>query len=324
MTSMMLPDAFVAGDHKSQYDPDCPPRTRREGCVPAAGANGARASSGGKVDRLVSQVHNLIPKTEETDPNTPGWSLVDLDRAMLKLGIAFETRNGTWSAVENAHASGLVVVLQGDSDQFPNGTCSGEFDGDHCVAVHPGTYTDGRWPLADGICPTRRPEKPSVLKDYANKFAIKVGGRPTSVIRFGVFTTPVPFIGQEEDVTITEIKGEDWKPTENTTKPIGDPLRSNGVLRSVPDRGAPILARLPLTAILRSIVELTADGEAWRVTEHAGDPAFFLRTDWIPIVPGGDTAVDKPLHDYIARLENTTSFNAGVDAASRKALEAKR
>ncbi len=189
--------------HRSQYDLGNPPRTRHEGCVPAAVANGADASSGGAIDKSVAAVHNLIPQSQETDPKKPGWSLTDADRACVKLGIPFEIRTGRgWSAVVAALDSGLYVILQGDSDQFPNGTCSGDFDGDHAVGLHPAARLVGglrqRW-MDDGICPTGRWESEYILHRYARKLLPE--------IRFGVFTRPVPRVSSGATVLATARKG---------------------------------------------------------------------------------------------------------------------
>jgi hypothetical protein len=100
---------------------------------------------------------------------------------------------------------------------------------------------------------------------------------------------------EEDDVRITAIKGEDWKPA------AGASGQSNGVVRATPDRRAPILVRLPLETVVRSIAEMRAGGEDWRLTEHLGGPGYLLRTDWLPLVQGGDPAVDAKLTEYIAR-----------------------
>jgi hypothetical protein len=100
---------------------------------------------------------------------------------------------------------------------------------------------------------------------------------------------------EEDDVRITVIKGEDWKPAADASG------NSNGVLRATPDRRAPILVRLELEAIVRTIAEIRAGGEDWRLTEHLGAPGYLLRSDWVPLVQGGDPAVDAKLDTYIAR-----------------------
>lgn len=305
----MIPDDFYAGTHRSQFDQS---PLANQNCTPTSGANGARAATGGRVDRSGAQVRALVKLSEETNPATPGWSLEDLDLAMVRLGVRFEIRRGLWSSAVAVHDTGRMLVLQGDSDQFPNGTCSGTFDGDHCVAVHPGTYPDGRWPLADPICKDRRAETTTVLRSYTEKFAGRVAGRPTTVIRYGVFPDPVPV---EVDV-ISAIKGEDWKPTVTGSQ-------SNGVYRATPDRAAPLVkdangqvVRLPEGTIVRTIAEISANGENWRLSEIGGKPAYFLRGDLAPLTPGGDPAVDQGLTDYINRkpVNTDAAFLAGRQA----------
>jgi hypothetical protein len=277
---------FFEGKHRTQFDGSS---LAKENCTPTSGANGARASTGGKVDRSGGEVRALVKNSEESDSKTAGWSLNDLNLGMQRLGVPFQIKKGKWSNVEAAIQAGLFVVLQGDSDQFGNGTCSGKFDGDHCVGLHPGVAADGTWLLADPICPGLRREQPAILRAYAEKFA---GGEK---IRFGVFTTPVP---QEDDVTITAVKGEDWKPTANK-----DTGATNGVLRAVPDRTAPIIERVDLGQTIRSIAEVKGlGGSDWRLTKFKGKTLFMLRSDFTPLVQNGDPAVDQALSDYIARV----------------------
>jgi hypothetical protein len=158
--------------------------TRRSGCTWTSGATGADAASGGAKDRTPDYVKSLVKVNEETNPSTPGWSLPDLDLAMKRLGVPFDVRSGRgWDAVLAAHNAGLYLVLQGDSDQFGNHTCSGAFDGDHAIGIRPGTY-QGRWPIDDPICPDMRTETPAVLRAYAQKLWPQVF--------FGAFTEKVP------------------------------------------------------------------------------------------------------------------------------------
>lgn len=288
----MTPNDLYAGTHRTQFDGS---PLAGQNCTPTSGANGARAATGGRVDKSGAEIRALVKVSEETNPATPGWSLDDLQLAMGRLGVRYEIRRGVWSNIVSAHDTGLAIALQGDSDQFSDGTCSGAFDGDHCVAIHPGTYGNGDWSLADPICKGRRPEKPAVLRDYATKFAAKVAGRPTSVIRYGVFLDPVP---READMDVRAIKGEDWKPKANASG------ASNGVLRPSPELGGPVLVRLPLGTIVRSIAEIRTAAPTdfdWRLTEYQGQPAYMLRRDWDPLVPGGDPATDAALTAYIAR-----------------------
>lgn len=171
--------------HRSQYDPGQSTRTRRQGCTWTTGANGANASTGGAKDRTADGILELVRPEQETSPQTPGWSLADLALAMQRLGVPFAVRSGAgWAAVIEALDDRLYVALQGDSDVFSNATCSGDFDGDHCIGLHPDRDAEGRQRLDDPICPGARYGNRSVLRDYAQKYNAKVS--------FGVFLRPVP------------------------------------------------------------------------------------------------------------------------------------
>jgi hypothetical protein len=136
---------------------------------------------------------------EETNPGTPGWSLPDLDLAMKRLGVPFDVRSGRgWDAVLAAHNAGLYIVLQGDSDQFGNHTCSGAFDGDHAIGIRPGTYS-GRWAIDDPICPDMRTETPAILRRYAEKLWPQVF--------FGAFTERVPELKPPETGWVATVHG---------------------------------------------------------------------------------------------------------------------
>jgi len=94
-----------------------------------------------------------------------------------------------------------------------------------------------------------------------------------------------------EDEVITAIKGEDWKPTRN-------PMTggSNGVLRRTPDAGAPIIARLTLDQVARSIAHVTttaATDSEWLLTQYGPEPAYMLVRDWTKV---GDP---EGLTDYL-------------------------
>ncbi len=162
-------------------------RLARMGCTPTSGSNGIIASSGGKIVRTPEQVLALIPPSQEQNPKIPGWSLVDLDNAMLKIGVGFEKRRTGWTGATSALDTGYYIVLQGDSDQFSNNTCSGVFDGNHAIGVHPGwRLVDGHkqyW-IDDPLCSSGRWEYASTLYSYAHKL--------DTDILFGVFLTPVP------------------------------------------------------------------------------------------------------------------------------------
>lgn len=173
--------------HRSQYDAGNSQRTRSEGCTWTSAANGIDAATGGKHKYQPDSILGLIPRQDETDPATDGWSLYDVDHAMAKIGVPFQVRTGQgWSGVQTARAKGQYVLLQGDSDRFPGTSCSGAFNGDHCIGVHPDNDVSGHWRIDDPICGSARYETQATLRAYAAKLL--------PLIRFGVFTDPVPLV----------------------------------------------------------------------------------------------------------------------------------
>lgn len=182
---MTVIDGYFYGDHVDQFDGSF---YEDENCSPTSAANGANNATGGGVAMTGGQVRALIPRSAETDPHSPGWSIPDVDHAMAKVGVGFTNHSQQgWGAALTLLAQGHYLAVQGDSDQFPNGTCSGRFNGNHCIGIHPGTrIVDGErqhW-IDDPICQTGRWEYDRVLRAYATKLDPQV--------RFGAFTTPVP------------------------------------------------------------------------------------------------------------------------------------
>jgi len=178
----------VIGYHNSQYQPGASLITRQAGCTWTTGATGVAVVTGGRYAPTPDKIHSLVKRTEETSPTTPGWSLADLDLALSRFGMGFEVHIGQgWDAVEK-NRPGRFLVIQGDSDQFGNGTCSGAFDGSHCIGVD-GSHTkvdDGveYWWIHDPICPTGRWERKNVIRRYAEKLA--------AMVFFGWFTQRIP------------------------------------------------------------------------------------------------------------------------------------
>lgn len=119
---------------------------------------------------------------------------------------------------------------------------------------------------------------------------------------FGAWLPPTTGGGNvsEDDMQITRTKGEDWKPSG---------VHASGAVFSQPLTSSTRLATL--ATVIRSHVELVGpDGASWRLVEVAGAVGFIrykdaagLLADWTPVTPGGDPAVDKPLHDYLSRLD---------------------
>lgn len=160
-------------------------RLRIMGCVPSSGANGLNTVTGRRLDG--DDVLVKVPQRDESNPQTLGWSLADLDLAMARLGVGFENRSGRGRAgVRAAWAANQCVAIQGRSTYFANTTCSGEVNVPHCIVVYParkvinGVYH--RW-IADPWCLTGRWERESEIWQYAEGLA--------SSIWFGVFLKPV-------------------------------------------------------------------------------------------------------------------------------------
>jgi hypothetical protein len=176
---------FYLNPHRCQFDGSA---YQGENCGPTSAANGANASTGGKVNKTGAQVRSLIARSAETNPATPGWSLEDIDHAMAKLSVGFAVHSGEgWGSALTFLQQGHYLNVQGDSDQFSDGTCSGRFNGGHCIGVHPAhRVLDGvsqHW-IDDPICKTGRWEYDPTIRAYA----VKLNSR----VQFGVFTAGVP------------------------------------------------------------------------------------------------------------------------------------
>lgn len=208
---------FYVNDHNGQGDEANSPITQSSGCTWTSVANGIDAATGGDMDPTPDRVHRQVDRSEETVPSSPGWSIPDADLACSRLGVPFRNlTGGRWEGVKHEHEVGRYVIVQGDSDRFGNRTCSGKFDGDHCVGIHPDNkrgHIDGdghfvesptgdiHWRINDPICGHARYERPSVLRAYMEDldvrgrygaFADPVPQDPPVVLRFGASALPRP------------------------------------------------------------------------------------------------------------------------------------
>ena len=172
-------DGYSVAAHLYQFAAYESARTHTSGCTWMSGAMAANNIGHGFTGDTVMA---KVLRREETTPASPGWSLADLDLAMGRLRVPFAIGTGGWSGLRAARAKGYGIVLQGDSDQFSNATCSGKFDGDHAIYVHPANAGTAWW-IDDPICPAGRWEEEAVLHRYAADLA--------PGIRFGVVTVPV-------------------------------------------------------------------------------------------------------------------------------------
>lgn len=211
--------------HRTQFDGS---RYAGENCTPASGANGANASTGGRVNKTGGAIRSLVPRWAETDPSNPGWSIPDLDKAMGKLVVGFDNRSGRgWSHLVSALNAGQYVVLQGDSDRFSNATCSGAFNGNHAIGIHPASRVVNlrrqRW-INDPICKAGRWEYESTIRAYGQKIATS--------LRFGVYTTAVPRQAAPATTVTLRYGGVKLSPAQN--KRISVPAGQKANVRSRP------------------------------------------------------------------------------------------
>ncbi len=253
-----------------------------ENCTPTTGANGANTTSGGKLNLTGASVRKLVARWEETNPATPGWSLPDLELAMSRVvsrtGVVaaeFINRGGQgWTALMTALGLLQYVALQGDSDQFGNNTCSGAFNGDHCIGIHPATrVVFGRrqhW-IDDPICPTGRWEFDSVIHNYAAKL------NPN--IQFGVWTHPVP-------------RAVAPKPPVPTGDVVNQPELPNGNIPMVVDVNATTLYKdsnctikagtLDARRTLPLLYKYPGFGKGHWCVVHGGVPFYVLDSAFVP------------------------------------------
>ena len=170
------------GRHRCQYDGGM---YQYQNCVPTSLADAADAVTGGGIDVTGTEVRNLVKPYEEENPDTPGWTLNDAKKAASRLGINLTVNEaGSWGNLVKRRYEGRAIILQGDSDQFGNDTCSGAFDGGHCIMLPPLDNSDGRWRIGDPICNSWRWESETTIRKYAEKFG--------SGTAFFAFTDPVP------------------------------------------------------------------------------------------------------------------------------------
>lgn len=100
-----------------------------------------------------------------------------------------------------------------------------------------------------------------------------------------------------DDLDITAIKGEDWNLAGGVRRPY----------RSKPERTNTAIAGYiePTAQPVRTIAEVSANNNNWRATKIGGKVVYLLRSDLVPLVPGGDPVVDNMLTEYIARTLST-------------------
>jgi hypothetical protein len=228
------------------------------------------------------------------------------------MGVSFTNRSGQrWGAVKLALGSNLCVLLQGDSDQFADGTCAGKFDGDHAIVVYPERNADGKYLVSDPICPGFRFETEKRLRAYAEKLNPNV--------YFGVFTDAVP------DHSLPDTSTEEDTMPSFTFKYSAQELPIVARLR-FPDPAARWLRLADGTTHPVNVNWLDKVGVRARLLDPivAGKP----RTDyWMDGWVIGDNAAFVLARNVTATVvpvgaDPTIAFNQGVSAASAAALKA--
>lgn len=289
------------GTHHYQYDPRNSARTRRSGCTWISGAVGADYATGGRIDPAPDVVLAKVAPSEETSPQTPGWSLADLARAMQRLGVPFAVRAGQgWAAVRAARKANLGIVLQGDSDRFPNSSCSGDFDGDHAVFLPPDTDSRGRWAYHDSICREKEYTSEVTLRAYAEKFLPGVS--------FGVFTTPVPpalpDTSTEDAMKLTDVKA----------------LSGTAVITAPDGYALWIVATEERTKVLPKGTKFDVLGSCrYRPNEEVpkGYPGYLVpygANGELHVLPAGQ---EGQLSSFYAEWSTTKAYNAALDDAKK-------
>lgn len=183
--------ALYVNRHTSQGGEGQSYVTRVYGCTWTSLANGIDGTTGGRHRPSPDYLHGLVPRDQETDPSTRGWSIPDAVKAASRYGITLVDRSGKgWGDLTDQLDEEHYVLLQGDSDQFASDTCSGAFDGPHCIGIHPrARVVSGiryRW-IDDPICPQGRWAPEGSLRRYGEK----LGG---AGLRFAAFAGRVPTI----------------------------------------------------------------------------------------------------------------------------------
>lgn len=110
---------------------------------------------------------------------------------------------------------------------------------------------------------------------YGTRLGCALGVLPTVTLP----APPAPPPHEVEPMIAAQVT-EQWQPTQNATTGA-----SNGVLRAVPDRGAPVVDRVPLGGAIVTVAEIITipgpDGD-WRLVKRPDRAVrYALRSDWV-------------------------------------------
>ncbi|MEK6719310.1 MAG: hypothetical protein AABZ33_01415 [Chloroflexota bacterium] len=223
-----------------------------------------------------------------------GSNLGDVSKAIARRYTAATpaTVSG-FAALWTALLPGTVAVAQGSMGAFlPNDRWrrwDKGFGGAHAVCIFRPDVTERVW-WCDPLAPIDHLIEGEYNGEWMSRAELKqfVDGLSGHHLVGRVVPTQAP---EEEDVNLTAVKGEDWTPRE-VRRPF----------RATPDRKGAIVGYVEFGEVVRTIAEATtSDGHVWRLTEIGDRPAWLLRSDFDPLVQGGDPAVDAALSAYLAR-----------------------
>lgn len=167
--------------HINQFkDPTEPHINHRNGnCTACACALGLEDHTGGRIKAGGGGLRHKLSNPEGSIPGV-GLNLhTDMKQAWAAYGQTLENRTGRgWPAVESAKTERRGIMLQGDSDRFPNDDCSGNFNGTHCIYIPniPEKIIDGKpcWYIHDSICDQGHWEEVTHIKSYAQKLSSSI------------------------------------------------------------------------------------------------------------------------------------------------------
>ena len=108
-----------------------------------------------------------------------GTDLYDLRDAWESYGESLSIKSGQgWDAVQDAHAAGRAIVIQG----IGNVPGSESFDGGHACCIAPETHSDGRWLFGDPLASGWQWVSESSIRSWAERWqssiAFAAGEKP--------------------------------------------------------------------------------------------------------------------------------------------------
>lgn len=275
-------------------------------CTLESGAMGLDFQTGGTISLWGGQ---LIPYCGRSPAEiaAKGTNLTNVGLAWGHWGESLDIRDGPWAELTTELTAGNAVILQGDYDQFPFSTrCQVNFEAGHAVIVLPIKSPDGKsWLTGDPLCSGYKYVKALELRAYAEKLADTVRGDRSRLFFAVAKAFVLPDTGTEDPdmpgLTVTALQPVSGVVTvksdaKHAAIQIAD--REYIWLKGGDEKRTFAKGKLvpPLDA---------SPGDRSSVYVVGAEAAVLLETD-------------------VTFAADQTDYNAGVTAASQKALEAKR